>query len=866
MEQFVVKDNTKSAKGLRVLMKNRPNALVQRGGDTLVMEKTAQALQQSGVEVVIDLQGQVDPAQFDLLHLFNFALPDLLRAQAEKAEQVGVPFVVTSLCEDVPNFHNQSHAYSSALIQYVHSGQNRQWWQSQEPYLMQVGRCARFNNDWVAQRAAALLSSGSGESKVLRRDYPKAGQIVDVPFGFQSVGQADAELFVNKYGVRDFVFCVGRLESRKNQLMLLKALEDSELTVVLAGGDFSYQPDYAAAVSGFKRRGKTVVLKWLTPDELASAYQAARLHALPSWYELPGLVSIESARQGRNIVATDTGSTRDYLGDAAFYCKPNDEQSIFNAVMAAYYAPKRDGLEDLPTQYTWERTARETIKVYHQVLGIVSEVETEGTSLKIPSCTTGSISINSGSNNDFDQILESAEKAAQERDFEGATQLFQQAQAINPASVRAIRGMGAVSLAQDHLQDALSSFEQALRREPNDAKTLSGLGMVQIRLGQSSLAYSYLTRALEIDPYQLVTILQLVECSYALGRYDQLERVLRNYLAERPDDLNMHFCLAGCLFKNGKIDEAARLNDTVLKEQPLHTGAVELRIQISKKRQEQAASQELTIIKENRGVDSALTAKAGGIRKDEEPSNSQRYDSLADSHPNNIEQKLANLEEEKAKRNYERVLEESKAILEKCSVNPAQRERLLLLQAESSILAGDLAGAEIVYNTILQVNPNSCRGLCGQAVLAAERNNWTEAERLFNQAHGIEANNDLALAGLGMCQRRSGANDRAWHYYDLAQKKNPENMRALLGLIELAYPLKRCSELEDALQRYLDMHPADLDFVYALAGCYYAQEKLEQAAAELDKITLFNPTHEKACELKGIIQQRQSGEAVGERF
>ena len=98
----------------------------------------------------------------------------------------------------------------------------------------------------------------------------------------------------------------------------------------------------------------------------------------------------------------------------------------------------------------------------------------------------------------------------------------------------------------------------------------------------------------------------------------------------------------------------------------------------------------------------------------------------------------------------------------------------------------------------------------------------------------------------------------AWDYYQHALNKNQENGRALLGLIELGYALGRLPDVEQAIARYLETHPADLDYVYALAGCYYAQKKLDEALAEINKIILFKPDHAKALELRGIIEQQLS--------
>jgi len=353
---------------MRVLMQNRPTAFSHPGGDTVVMQKTAAGLRSWGVEVTIDLEGREDPAGYDLVHLFNFAMPDLTRCLAERAYRAGVPFVVTTLCEDIPSFHNQSLVVASSLLEYVRRLQDRNWWEQNRPDLREVGACAPFQNDWTARHAAALLTNGKGESAVLRRYYPHAKRIVEVMLGFEIGAEGNAADFVDKYRVRDFVLCVGRIESRKNQLMLLKALEDSDVPLVLVGGGFSYQPDYEQAVRTFKRRGPTLVLGRLSAELLAAAYSAAKVHALPSWYELPGLVSLEAAAHGCNLVAVATGTTPDYLENKPFYCDPASELSIYNAVMAAYYSPPAPGLKESVMQYRWEDTARRTFEVYREIL------------------------------------------------------------------------------------------------------------------------------------------------------------------------------------------------------------------------------------------------------------------------------------------------------------------------------------------------------------------------------------------------------------------------------------------------------------------------------------------------------------------
>ncbi len=107
--------------------------------------------------------------------------------------------------------------------------------------------------------------------------------------------------------MHDFVLCVARLEPRKNQLMLLEALRDDPRPMVLIAGGAEYVPAYAQLCRSFPRRGPTLVLGRLPGAMLAAAYRAAAVHCLPSWFELPGLVTLEAARHGARIAASSWG-------------------------------------------------------------------------------------------------------------------------------------------------------------------------------------------------------------------------------------------------------------------------------------------------------------------------------------------------------------------------------------------------------------------------------------------------------------------------------------------------------------------------------------------------------------------------------
>jgi glycosyltransferase involved in cell wall biosynthesis len=121
-----------------------------------------------------------------------------------------------------------------------------------------------------------------------------------------------------------------------------------------------------------------VILPHLPPEELRSAYAAARVHALPSWIETCGLVTMEAALAGCSVVASTAGYELEYYRDHAYYCDPGDVGSIRAAVLAAYNhhaadARRRLELKRLILQeYTWERAAEAAFRAYCRVLACPS--------------------------------------------------------------------------------------------------------------------------------------------------------------------------------------------------------------------------------------------------------------------------------------------------------------------------------------------------------------------------------------------------------------------------------------------------------------------------------------------------------------
>jgi len=856
----------------------------QRGGDTVVVEQLAAGLREHGIQVDIDLKAECNPADYDLVHIFNFAIPQMVETYGKFVQSAGTPFVVTTLCEDIPEFSTQSAILAETLIDYVCMGQNKEWLAHNLPRFTAAQPCEPFQNVWSACNAAHLIVNGSGEEKVIAKTYPGHAPTSIVPVGYEIQADADESLFVEEYGIKDFILCVGRLESRKNQLMLQLALENSTLPVVFASGGFTYQPEYANAVRNFKRAGKTLVLERLSPDMLLSAYAAARVHALPSWYELPGLVSLEAAHKGCNIVAADTGTTRDYLGEHGFYCKPGDVDSIRNAVLAAYYSPVCHELSEHVRSFTWKEATQKTIHVYEQVLhrtilskttslSTDTEPSSENEVIMAPNAHTvwsedSTPSVTKGALDEFENLSQAGFEAARERNFKEAHDLLEKAERLNPQALRVLCNRAAVFLAEEKVAQAKDYFSRAAAIDPLDVKAQSGIGMCCMMEGDKQTAYNHFLDVLTREPTDMLAILQLIDCSYSLERYNDLERILRGTVTSVPDNCEMRYCLAGCLFRQAKYDEAMRETDLLLTAAPYNEGYQKLKQMIEESMQSgsepvvctdvNSPSEAVEIATSVGGeFSSSISTAARQVSSNSSSLKSQIIEEV-DEKPvsmafDSIDVRVSELEELKHRKAYHEALEGTTELLERSILSESQRKSSELLHAELLAVTGEREQAKMIFERHHALDETCPRALCGIAAIAASYNELRTADELFQKALCSDPHCDTAMTGLGLCAFFAEDKDSAWRWYSKALDENPENLNALYGIMQLSYERGELTTLETRLEGYLELHPADLDMVYSYAGCLYAQQRIDEALSEVQKILIFAPQHERALELQELI-------------
>jgi glycosyltransferase involved in cell wall biosynthesis len=218
----------------------------------------------------------------------------------------------------------------------------------------------------IINKASLLLPNSYSEYNRLVRHYGTKQRYKVIP------NAIDPELFIgraNKVSKEKYlILCVGRVEGRKNQLNLIKAVNNSPYKLVIIGAPASNQASYFEAC---KRMAATNIefIHNLPQPDLLEYYSKAAVHVLPSWFETTGLSSLEAAVMGCNIVVTDKGDTREYFEDMAYYCDPASPLSIRKAVDEAANKSFNEALRTkILSEYIWPLTARKTFDAYKEVL------------------------------------------------------------------------------------------------------------------------------------------------------------------------------------------------------------------------------------------------------------------------------------------------------------------------------------------------------------------------------------------------------------------------------------------------------------------------------------------------------------------
>jgi len=364
---------------MKILMISRSTLFSSPGGDTIQIENTAKFLKKlKNIDIDIKLSDEnINYSQYTLIHFFNIIRPNDILYHIEKTN---LPFVISTIFVDYSEYEKSARKGFLKYLNYFFSSDTLE-------YLKMIARILK-GQEKLRSYSYLYLGHKKSIQKIInqtkfllpnsKNEYDRLIKHFDSKNYYKVIPNAiDLNIFnlhnkkIDKL-YQDSIICVGRIEGRKNQLNLIKAVNRTQFKLFIIGNkspnQFSY---YNECINEASSNSNIKFIEHTTQEDLSLIMRSAKVHALISWFETTGLVSLEAAYLGCNLIITDKGDQREYFEDMATYCNPDSIDTIVEALNIAHNKPFNEKLKlKIKNKYTWDKTAEETYKAYQEVLGV----------------------------------------------------------------------------------------------------------------------------------------------------------------------------------------------------------------------------------------------------------------------------------------------------------------------------------------------------------------------------------------------------------------------------------------------------------------------------------------------------------------
>jgi glycosyltransferase involved in cell wall biosynthesis len=169
--------------------------------------------------------------------------------------------------------------------------------------------------------------------------------------------------------------CVGAIQRRKNQAMLIRAFRalPEDWTLVLAGSHGYEAAEAIGEVAASPAKDRIRITGYLTDDEIGDWYARASIFAFPSLDEGFGMPVLEAMAAGIPVIAGNRSALPEVCGGAAELIDPGSEGELASALLRlATDDTRRAELVDRglrrAKEFRWEDAVLKTLAVYRELL------------------------------------------------------------------------------------------------------------------------------------------------------------------------------------------------------------------------------------------------------------------------------------------------------------------------------------------------------------------------------------------------------------------------------------------------------------------------------------------------------------------
>ncbi len=368
---------------MKVLFPLRFDAKENAGGDVTQAQKYAGFVRDAGGEAEFSTSLHPDALGFDLVHVVNLDRPETYFQVTHIAKNhPQIPIVLTPIHHSNAQrkqYEAQGRHGILRLVNFLFPG-----YQFREKLkflaravkapqlLLPAIRFFAIRSPQKAIASASVLTvlQSKLEEKWCEDDYGiRFSRSKIIPNGFEDTADLPTS------DLRDIdVIMIGRIESRKDHLSVLKALSGTGLKVFLVGALNMHHRKYIKDVNAVLARNPTFTLLGPCPHkDVLSLAARSKVYISTSWLETGCLGDLESFAAGCRVIASAHSPTCEILGDMVRYARPGCLAEIRAAVLEELDKQEPVNMlqrKEVLGKFLWKNLASEYVQIYRQELNL----------------------------------------------------------------------------------------------------------------------------------------------------------------------------------------------------------------------------------------------------------------------------------------------------------------------------------------------------------------------------------------------------------------------------------------------------------------------------------------------------------------
>ena len=317
----------------------------EAGGVPMRIAKMISYYEKKGIEAKLFDRWSDKISDCDILHVFKVNIDNY--ALISYAKKLGKKVIVSSV---IPQ-ENAGRIKFSLILHRVFKVNNT------HSFLRNELLCAD-----------RIVAQTNKEAKFIREVYAIPGKnIVVIPNGVEE------KLIQIESVEKDIVLNVGRFDTNKNQITMIRAVKDFKHQVYFVGGGVTENDEYYLLCKKEAESNPNIHFTgWLKNGgkEIVDLYARAKVVTLLSHKEIFGNSLIEGGASGANLVATNVLPIEEWgIEDFCISVSPNSINEIRQGIERAYDAPIDGELRKRVIElFSWECIVEKYVELYKEVL------------------------------------------------------------------------------------------------------------------------------------------------------------------------------------------------------------------------------------------------------------------------------------------------------------------------------------------------------------------------------------------------------------------------------------------------------------------------------------------------------------------